>query len=75
MVTNSTYFFVFYFQTCVDDLSSKFPEIQAGLDYGNNLLADKNLNEKDIDQIEKDVDRLGIKFQNLKKNINDEQER
>ncbi|XP_015765376.1 PREDICTED: dystrophin-like [Acropora digitifera] len=62
-------------QTCVDDLSSKFPEIQAGLDYGNNLLADKNLNEKDIDQIEKDVDRLGIKFQNLKKNINDEQER
>ncbi|XP_067048762.1 dystrophin-like isoform X1 [Acropora muricata] len=62
-------------QTCVDDLSSKFPEIQAGLDYGNNLLADKILNEKDIDQIEKDVDRLGIKFQNLKKNINDEQER
>ncbi|XP_068690393.1 utrophin-like [Montipora foliosa] len=62
-------------QKCVDDLSNAFAEIQAGFDYGNGLLLEKRFREKDKDQIEKDIENLGIKFESLEKDINNEQER
>lgn len=52
-----------------------FPEIQAGYDYGNDLLKDKQLSEEEKDKIEHDMDIHGQEFQNLQKDINDEQER
>lgn len=52
-----------------------FPEIQSGYDYGNDLLADKQLSEEEKDKIEQDMDSHGKEFQILQKDINDEKDR
>ena len=54
---------------------SAFPGIQSGYDYGNELLGDKQLSEEEKNKIEQDMDSLGQEFQNLQKDINDEQDR
>ena len=54
---------------------SAFPEIQSGYDYGNELLGDKQLSEEEKSKIEQDMDSLGQEFQNLQKDINNEQDR
>ena len=54
---------------------SAFPEIQSGYDYGNELLGDKQLSEEEKNKIEQDMDSLGQEFQNLQKDINNEQDR